>query len=104
MSNWIGTWDVEQKAIVGTFPMEMIVSEETGGSYGVEFRSERVAATVLDVNVAGDSMRLEVDLRKPMRAKAVMELSLNGPDSLTGVGKIKFLPNSSYTGVRRRDG
>jgi len=100
VNTWIGTWDVEQKAIVGTFPMEMVVSEENG-AYSVEFHSERVVANVLEVMVDGDELVLQVDLSKPLKAKAVMELSLTGPDTFGGAGKIRFMPNSSYKGVRR---
>lgn len=100
MGTWVGTWDVEQKAIVGTFPMEMVVSEQDG-AYTVAFHSERVVANVLDVVVDGDALVVHVDLTKPLKAKAVMELSLTGPDTFGGAGKIRFMPNSSYTGVRR---
>jgi len=100
MSNWIGTWDVKQKTIVGTLPMDMVVSEEAGG-YAVRFESEKVVAEITGVTVDGDSIRIETDLKKPMKAHAVMELSLTGPDSLEGVGKIKFMPNSTFTGVRK---
>jgi len=100
VNSWIGTWDVQQKAIVGTFPMEMVVWAE-GGTHHVEFHSDKVVATVTDVHVDGDALDIQVDLAKPLKAKAVMELSLTGPDTLDGVGKIRFLPNSTYTGVRR---
>lgn len=100
MSTWVGTWDVEQKAIVGTFPMEMVVTEEDG-AHAVRFHSEKVIATVLDVTVDGDELCVHVDLTKPLRAKAVMELALTGPDAFSGLGKIRFMPNSSYRGVRR---
>lgn len=101
MNTWIGTWDVEQKAIVGTFPMEMVVSTADADRYSVEFHSEKVVAKVIDVVVDGDELHIHVDLTKPLRATAVMELSLTGPDTFGGVGKIKFLPNSTYKGVRR---
>jgi P2-related tail formation protein len=101
MSTWIGTWDVEQKAIVGTFPMEMVVWEE-GGEYRVEFNSEKVVARVTEVRVEGEALDIHVDLTKPLKAKAVMELSLTGPDTFDGNGRIRFMPNSTYTGVRRR--
>ncbi len=100
MSTWLGTWDVEQKAIVGTFVMEMIVTE-TEGSYDVAFNSERVEATVSDIIIDGDSLSLITHLTKPLKGKARVDLTLTGPDSFEGSGKIKLLPNSSFRGVRR---
>jgi len=100
MSTWIGTWDVDQKTVVGTFKMDMIV-RDSGGGLSVDFESDKVVATVTDVRVDGDSLTIETDLKKPMKAHAVMELKLTGSDSFDGAGKIKFMPNSSFKGVRK---
>ena len=100
MSTWVGTWDVDQKTVVGTFRMDMIV-REGGDGLEVSFESEKVVATVTGVTADGDSLTVETDLKKPMKAHAVMELRLTGPDSFDGAGKIKFMPNSSFKGVRK---
>ncbi|GAB2850569.1 hypothetical protein GCM10027024_28080 [Microbacterium insulae] len=100
MSAWLGAWDVEQKAIVGTFVMEMVVTEHRG-EHAVDFTGDRIAATVSDIVVTGDSLSLTTHLTKPLKGNALVELKLTGPDSFEGTGKIKFLPNSTFTGVRR---
>jgi len=102
MSNWLGTWDVQQKTMVGTLPMAMTVTA-SGDGYAVVFTGDRVEADVLDVALAGDDLTISTNLRKPMKAKAVMELHLTSADTFDGAGKIKFLPNSSFVGVRRAD-
>jgi hypothetical protein len=100
MSNWLGTWDVEQKTMVGVLPMTMVVTA-AGNGYDVVFEGDRVAATALDVHVDGDALTINTDLRKPMKAKAIMELRLTSADTFDGAGKIRFLPNSSFAGSRR---
>ncbi len=102
MSNWVGTWDVEQATIVGTLLMDMIV-RGSDGDYDVAFESPQVVATVSDVVVDGDRLTLTTQLTKPMKARAEMDLTLTGPDSFTGTGKIKFLPSSKFKGIRRAD-
>lgn len=100
MSNWLGTWDVEQKTIVGTLPMTMVVTT-SGDGYQVAFEGDRIQADVLDVRLDGDALTISTNLRKPMKAKAEMDLHLTSADTFNGAGKIKFLPNSSFAGVRR---
>jgi hypothetical protein len=101
LSNWLGTWDIEQKTIVGVLPMTMDVTAK-GDDVEVSFSGEKVEAEVLDVVLDGDAMTVTTNLRKPMKAKATIELKLTSADTFGGAGKIKFLPNSSFAGVRRR--
>ncbi|WP_374946048.1 hypothetical protein [Agreia sp.] len=100
MNKWIGTWDVEQSSIVGTFVMDMIVSEGDG-VVDVRFESKQVVATVSDIVCSDERLTLITHLTKPIKGKADVELTLAGPDSFTGTGKIKFLPASKFAGVRR---
>lgn len=100
MNNWVGTWAVEQSSIVGTFVMDMIVTEEAG-VVDVSFDSPQVVATMSDIVCDGDSLSMITHLTKPLRGKADVALSLADPNSFAGTGKIKFLPTSKFTGVRR---
>ncbi|GAA1846225.1 hypothetical protein GCM10009750_35750 [Agromyces salentinus] len=100
MNAWIGTWDVEQSSIVGTFVMDMTVTERAG-SLEVAFASPQVVATVSGVECDGERLRMTTHLTKPLKGTAEVELTLSGPDSFGGTGKIKFLPASKFTGVRR---
>lgn len=100
MNTWIGTWDVEQSTIAGTFVMDMIVSENAGG-VDVVFESPQVAATVSDIVSGDQTLKMTIHLTKPLKGKAVADLALTGPDSFGGSGKIKFLPSSTFKGVRR---
>ena len=100
MNKWMGTWGVEQSSIVGTFVMDMIVIE-TDGVAVVTFDSPQVVCTVSDVVINDEILTLITHLTKPLRGKAEVELTLDGPDSFAGTGKIKFLPASKFTGVRR---
>lgn len=99
MSRWLGTWDVEQASIVGTFHMQMRVTA-AGDGYDVAFESPQVVATVSDVVLSGDSLSMVTHLTKPLRGKADVDLALSGDDAFAGTGKIKFLPSSKFTGVR----
>jgi len=100
MNKWIGTWDVEQSSLVGTFVMDMIVTENAG-TLDVVFESPQVVATVSNVASNGETLTMITHLTKPLKGKAELELTLSGPDSFGGTGKIKFLPASKFTGVRR---
>lgn len=100
MNNWIGTWDVEQTSIVGKFVMDMFVTDNDG-VVDVRFESPQVVATVSDVVCSGEKLTLITHLTKPLKGKADVELTLEGSDSFAGTGKIKFLPASKFTGVRR---
>lgn len=100
MNKWIGTWDVEQASIVGTFVMDMTVVED-GGVVDVVFTSPQVVSTVSDIVIDDDKLTLTTHLTKPLKGKADVALTLAGPDELTGTGKMKFLPASKFTGVRR---
>ena len=100
MNNWIGTWDVEQSSIVGTFIMDMIVTE-SDGVVDVRFESPQVVATVSDITCTDEKLTLITHLTKPLKGKADVELALAGHDSFAGTGKIKFLPASKFKGVRR---
>ena len=100
MNKWIGTWDVEQSSIVGTFVMEMIVTENDG-VLDVAFESPQVVATVSDIALNEEVLTMITHLTKPLKGKADLELTLAGPDSFGGTGKIKFLPASKFKGVRR---
>ena len=100
MSTWIGTWDVTQTSIVGTFAMDMIVTEKEGG-VDVAFESPQVVCTVSDIAVADDTLTLITHLTKPLKGKAEVELTLADGDSFAGTGKIKFLPASKFAGVRK---
>lgn len=100
MNNWIGTWDVEQSSIVGTFVMDMIVSEDANG-VDVAFESPQVVATVSNIVCDHENLGMTINLTKPLKGKAEADLALTGPDSFGGTGKIKFLPASKFKGVRR---
>lgn len=100
MNNWIGTWDVEQSSLVGTFLMDMIVSED-GDGVDVRFESPQVVATVSDIVCDDETLKMTINLTKPLKGKADADLALSGPDSFGGTGKIKFLPASKFKGVRR---
>ncbi|MEJ7635525.1 hypothetical protein [Aeromicrobium sp.] len=100
MNRWIGTWDVEQSSIVGTFVMDMIVTEHQGG-VDVAFQSPQVVATVSDIVCDEETLTMTINLTKPLKGKAAADLALTGPDSFGGTGKIKFLPASKFKGVRR---
>ena len=100
MSQWIGTWDVEQTSLVGTFLMDMIVSEKPGG-VDVAFESPQVVATLSDIVCDDETLRMTINLTKPLKGKADADLALTGPNSFEGTGKIKFLPASKFKGVRR---
>ncbi|THG32555.1 hypothetical protein E6C70_12425 [Glaciibacter flavus] len=100
MSNWIGTWDVEQTSIVGTFVMTMTVAEKDGG-IDVAFDSPQVVATVSDIASDEDNLTMTINLTKPLKGKADAALTLGGADSFVGTGKMKFLPASKFSGVRR---
>lgn len=100
MNKWIGTWDVEQTSIVGTFVMDMIVSQNADG-VDVEFESPQVVATVSDIVCDDETLKMTIKLTKPLRGRAEADLALTGPDSFGGTGKIKFLPTSKFKGARR---
>lgn len=100
MNKWVGTWDVGQSSIVGTFVMDMIVSEVADG-VDVAFESPQVVATVSDIVCTDETLRMTINLTKPLKGKADADLALTGPDSFEGTGKIKFLPASKFKGVRR---
>lgn len=100
MNTWLGTWDVKQVSIVGTFVMDMIVTE-SDGVVNVDFESPQVVCTVSDIAVNGETLTLITHLTKPLKGKAEVELTLADPDSFAGTGKIRFLPASKFTGVRR---
>jgi hypothetical protein len=100
MNKWIGTWDVEQSSIVGTFVMDMIVTDN-GGAVEVTFESPQVVCTVSDIACSDETLTMITHLTKPLKGKADVVLTLNGTDSLAGTGKIKFLPASKFKGVRR---
>ena len=100
MNRWIGTWDVEQSSIVGTFVMDMIVTEDAG-VVDVVFESPQVVATVSDIVSDDETLKMVTHLTKPLKGKADVELTLAGGDSFAGTGKIKFLPASKFKGVRR---
>lgn len=100
MNKWIGTWDVEQSSIVGTFVMDMIVTENAG-AVDVVFESSQVVATISDIACSGEKLSMITHLTKPLKGKADVELTLAGPGEFTGTGKIKFLPASKFAGVRR---
>ena len=100
MNTWIGTWDVEQSSIVGTFVMDMIVTE-ADGVVDVRFESPQVVATVSDITCSNEKLTMITHLTKPLRGKAEVELALSGPDAFAGTGKIKFLPASKFKGIRR---
>lgn len=100
MNRWIGTWDVEQASLVGTFVMDMIVKESAEG-VDVAFESSQVLATVSDVVCADETLKMTIRLTKPLKGKAEVDLAMTGAHSFGGTGKIKFLPASKFTGVRR---
>lgn len=100
MSTWVGTWDVEQSSIVGTFVMDMIVSEVEGG-VDVAFESPQVVATVSDIVCDDQTLQMTIHLTKPLKGKAAADLALSGPDAFAGTGKMRFLPASTFKGVRR---
>lgn len=100
MNKWLGTWDVEQWTVVGTFTMDMIVTEKDG-VVDVAWESPQVVCTVSDVVCGDDTLTMVTHLTKPLKGKADVELKLVGPDSLTGAGKIKFLLPSKFKGTRK---
>lgn len=100
MNSWIGTWGVEQSSIVGTFVMDMIVTEHADG-VDVAFESPQVVATVSNIVCDDESLKMTINLTKPLKGKADADLALTGSDSFAGTGKIKFLPASKFKGVRR---
>lgn len=100
MSNWIGSWNVEQSSMVGTFKMDMIVTEN-GDTVDVEFVSPQVVCTLSDIVADGDKLTMMIQLVKPIKGKSDAELTLEGADAFSGTGKMKFLPASKFKGVRK---
>lgn len=95
----IGTWNVTQQSIVGTTDSVWTFTQEGDKVVCDIANNTTMGAVAKDVVVKGNEISLFLTIAKPVQTTANVTLRLDG-DTLTGEGKVKFLPAAKISGRR----